>query len=224
MKYGIFIALSLAVVGGVYWLGVAPSGAEIAEEEDSSVSVSEVTFEQKENSGNEDQEATEEVSDEMVYKNETYDFSLTYPKDAKLSDYTDEMIMIKKGKTDALADVAVITDEFTTADDIDALIYTEARLRCDADGVEGSVKCGEVKEKEEFVSESGIEGERFVLEKIISTADGEKSYESYGPIFAFPINKLPTGATIGAVLIAPSLSGGDEEIELVETIADSFKL
>lgn len=215
------MALSLLVVGGVYWLGVAPSGAESTEDNVSSVAVSEVTIEQRE--GIEDKGTEEETSD-SVYENQAYDFIITYPKDAELSDYTDEMIMIKKGKTDALADIAVITDEFTETANLDALIYAEARLRCDAAGTEGSIKCGEIKEEEDFVSELGAEGKRFVLEKIVSTVEGEKSYESYGPIFAFPISSLPTGASIGAVLIAPTLSGGAEERDLVESIANSFKL
>lgn len=221
MKYGIFIALSLAVVGGVYWLGVAPSGAEFTENNVSSVAVSEVTIEQRE--GIEDK-ATEEETSDLVYENQAYDFSIVYPEDAELSDYTDEMIMVKKGKTNALADIAVITDEFTDTANLEALIYAEARLRCDADGPDGSVKCGEIKVEEDFVTESGAEGRRFVLEKIVSAAGGEESYESYGPIFAFPISSLPTGASFGAVLIAPSLSGGAEEQELVETIANSFGL
>ena len=233
MKYGILSLAGLLVAIGVYGLFIYESDqapeAVIGKTRVTNISVETSSSTKKDEMDEETNGDVTNSSESLAkkvnsYQSEAYKFSFTYPKYAKLTEFTKDMLLVEGANSGGLVDIAVVTNEFRDVESVSALVYVETRLRCDADGSEGTVRCGEVVESEEYVSDAGAEGEKFFLAKIETNAEGEEEVSTYGPIYAFPISGSIEDASLGALIIAPPLGAEEASVGLLDSIVSSLEI
>lgn len=232
MKYGTLTFLVAMVFIGVYGLLVQNTNhsTEAATAVVNDTKITDISVETSFAAGDiETKNANNDPEDEgdfvaNKYTNEVYEFVFSYPDSAKVTEYTDEMLLVEGSNSGGLVDINVVTNEFRDVTNISALTYIEARLRCDADGTEGSVRCGEVVESEEYISEAGAVGEKFTLEKIVTDDIGRETISTYGPVYAFPISGNLEDASLGALIVAPPVGIEAEKNKLLTIVVSTLKL
>jgi len=159
------------------------------------------------------------------YRNAVHDFSLSYPENLDILEYSPEMGSIghlTEGGIDAVAEFRVVTIEGQPGETPGDAAARELMPLCAADGPDTTFSCTGVEEVDPFVSTPDVRGfEIYLTGDLTTISTGETTTVRKGPFFAFP---LETSATATKVLIvhAPLNQSAEEaDAETIRLIAET---
>ncbi|HEY0947927.1 MAG TPA: hypothetical protein VGE53_00335 [Candidatus Paceibacterota bacterium] len=146
--------------------------------------------------------APEAQTEASAYTSDAHGFSLSYPENLSILEYTDDMASIGtpiEGGIDSVADVRAMVLVGEPGESLQDTAARELANLCAADGPTGSFSCTGVKSAVPFVTNSGMPGfEIYLTGALTELPSGTVTEVDRGPFYAFV---LETGATATKVLI-----------------------
>lgn len=166
-----------------------------------------------------------EAVEANAYVSDTHGFSLSYPENLSILEYTDDMASVGtliEGGIDSVADVRAMVLVGEPGESLEDTAARELANLCAADGPTGSFSCTGVKSVMPFITSSGVPGfEIYLTGALTELLSGTVTEVNRGPFYAFV---LETGATVTKVLIvhAPlNRSVEESDADTIRTIAKS---
>lgn len=172
---------------------------------------------------------TEQQTGAEMYRNETYNYSFTYPTGWGVQEYTPEAIAIGSTTTqgfDSVAEVAVIKSSDGEHQNYDAFFLEKAKILCAADSPTETINCGEITATSSYTADTGLAGEEFYLELLRTDLQtNETATSTFGPLYAFDIGPNATTSEFAALLVYQPLASYLQEPQssLVREIAGSVQ-
>jgi len=172
-----------------------------------------------------DQAAQNVTASSKEYRNTDHGYSLSYPGDLEILEYTDDMASIGhliEGGIASVAEVRVAIIQGNPGETfVDAARRNLATL-CSADGPDSSFSCTGLKRGLPFVTDSGETGFEIYLEGELRTlATGSVESVEKGPFYVFLIEG-DAGASKVLIVHAPlNQSTAEANIDAIHTIAKS---
>ena len=173
-----------------------------------------------------EQIATEATA--KTYENSLHGFSLAYPEELNILEYTPEIATIgtlTEGGIDGVVDIRVETIEGQPDESLTEAAARQLSLLCAADGPTQSFTCTGLKSAVPFVTISGTTGFKIFLHgELTDFTTGSVTEIDKGPYLAFV---LSTSATATKVLVIhPPLNQSAEEAnrESIESIAKTVRI
>lgn len=164
-----------------------------------------------------------ETTEVNTYTSDAHGFSLSYPENLSILEYTDDMASIGtliEGGIDSTADVRAMVLIGEPGESLQDTAARELANLCAADGPTASFSCTGVKSVMPFITNSGMPGfEIYLTGALTDIPSGAVTEVNRGPFYAFV---LETGATATKVLIvhAPLNKSIEEaDADTIRTIA-----
>lgn len=167
-----------------------------------------------------------------TYENVVYGYSFDYPDAFDTIEYTNNIVAVSTSTSIDIEGVfesaAYVSEEGgLQQNSLEGFMVHRAKLLCDADGLQMTIYCDEVEESQSFTNAHGVPIFQFTLRKVTENlANGEKTFQSYGPIFAADISANVPTAQYAIVLIHPPYitSRFDSDNYIIAASAQSFRI
>jgi hypothetical protein len=173
-----------------------------------------------------------ENSELHTYTNEMYGYSIVYPDEVEVEEYTPEVISIGTrtlaGGFDSDVDVSVARSGGEGGyEDFEAFAFERSRNFCAADGPSETIHCERIESRSLFTSTTGVLGEELYLTLVHENfSTGASSTTRFGPIYAFDMSDRVEGSAFTALFIyepLPSFIDSPDSVS-VRDIAESLSL
>lgn len=163
-----------------------------------------------------------------TYKNSVYGYSIRYPGNYDIKEYTDEIAtigVIAADSVDGRADVRVVTAQGEAGQTPQDAVSVQLQNLCAADGPNASFSCTGTLSTEPFTTELGETG--YVLMLKGQLKDLKTNTTTDVPMGPYYVINVATSATISKVLvIMPPLNrnAAEADVQLIRGIAESIQL
>lgn len=162
-----------------------------------------------------------------LYQNAAHAFSVEYPADLQVKEYTPESITfgrIDGEMVDGQADIRILTFESEPGQSFQEVAGVQLMNLCAADGPGESFSCTDVTSANEFQSSSGVSGWEFRLRgELQNFASNEVTEDPRGPFYVFPLSSGATASQVLVVLPPMNKNSLDVSEAVVTGIAQSLQ-
>lgn len=163
-----------------------------------------------------------------TYENSLHGFSLTYPEELNILEYTPEIATIGiavEGGIDSIADVRVETIEGQPGESLTEAAARQLSRLCDADGPDQSFTCTGLKSAVPFVTQSGTTGFKILLHgELTDRTTGTVAEIDKGPYIAFVLSTSATATKVLVIHPPLNVSAEEAEKESIESIAKTVRI
>jgi len=156
----------------------------------------------------------------QTYHNSVYGYSLIYPRDLQLEEYSPDNASF--GST---AEVRVVSITGTPGTQFIDAVTEHMSMLCAADGPQTSFNCTGAGQVQPFTSDSDVQGFTFYLNgELRNLADNSTTAVGKGPYFAFPLKSSAAGSLVLVVHPPLNQSAGEADSSLIRSIAETVQV
>lgn len=163
-----------------------------------------------------------------TYSNSVYGYSLTYPANLDVREYTDDNTVVGTISNDtvqAQADIRVITAQGEAGQSMSDAVADQLKKLCAADGPTESFSCTSTLATEPYNTLHGDSGYILILQGVLKNLiTGSTTAVTKGPYFVLPITSSATITKVVVVSPPLNLSTAEAHVPLLTGIAESVYL
>lgn len=169
---------------------------------------------------------------EATYSSAVHGFSFAVPAPFEVKEYLPEAVSVGQPAPDdgfdAVADIRLaVAGEGEDYPSFEDFALGTLRNMCAADGPGETIHCTEARQRQPFVTASGLEGEVLYMERVHETfASSEKAVDGFGPVFLFDVSEEVPGDGWAALTVQPPANLPSEQVDsaLLRQVAESLTL
>ena len=171
---------------------------------------------------------TETVPEPLTYENQTHGYSLTYPGDLEVREYSTENAVFGEIEGDAIegvAEVSILAVTGTPGQTMISAVSEQLQTLCASDGADMTFSCTGVATTTPFTTTAGVAGTILLLRgELHDFTSNKTAVMGKGPYFVIPLQSGATGSK--ALVVHPPLNQYAEQAasSTIRTIAESVQL
>ncbi len=163
-----------------------------------------------------------------TYKNSVFGYTLTYPSNLNVKEYTDDDTVfgiVSRDSIDGRAEVRVITVQGEAGQTVHDAVADQLKSLCDANGPNSSFTCSDTISTEQFTTANAEQG--YVVMLRGKRKDLRSGIDEDVPMGPYYMITLATTASISkVVVVAPPLNQDNEKADalLIRSMAQSVRV